>query len=98
MRLLLWVQVGNMVLHGWLAALGLLEAAAQGRWGELPTLPPPFEEPAPEEEDDETAMETAAASADAGCSSSAAAAAAAAGAAGRKSRVRPSKQAADPSE
>jgi hypothetical protein len=41
-----------MVLHGWLAALRVLEAAACGE-GQLPPLPPPLEAPyeEPEESD-----------------------------------------------
>lgn len=38
------LQIGNMVLHGWLAALGLLEGAAAGL-AALPPLPPPLEAP-----------------------------------------------------
>ena len=41
-------QIGNMVLHGMLAALGLLEAAAAGEQ-QLPPLPPPLEAPWEEE-------------------------------------------------
>lgn len=37
-------QIGNMVLHAWLHALEVLEAAAGGA-RELPPFPPPLEEP-----------------------------------------------------
>jgi hypothetical protein len=41
------LQVGNMVLHGMLAALNTLQAAATGAQ-ELPPLPPPLESPCEE--------------------------------------------------
>ncbi len=50
------LQIGNMVLHGWLAAVELLQGAAEGRpAGELPLLPPVMEAAFIEEEVEEAA-------------------------------------------
>lgn len=43
-----------MVLHGWLTALGVLEAAAAGQ-DQLPPFPPPREKPWEEKEDGQQA-------------------------------------------
>lgn len=45
-------QIGNMVLHGFLHSLSVLESVAAGQFDAIPHFPPPLEEPwrDPEEE------------------------------------------------
>jgi hypothetical protein len=50
------LQVGNMLLHGWLAALRVLKVAACGE-GQLPPLPPPREAPYEEPEESNAFLE-----------------------------------------
>lgn len=45
-------QIGNMVLHGFLHSLSVLEAVAAGRFDAVPRFPPPLEQPWSEPDED----------------------------------------------